>query len=824
MNVLQLYDFSRRWRKWILILLALLTIGMIFIVANAHFSEDITDFFAVEGSERESFDLFMASAGSDELIFMTPVNGDLPSAENKAEKIYAMVRDVLESQGIVPEINYHSDIGELNARLEELYVMAPCFADYGARARVYSLISNQEALDEHLTKTLRMSALPGMGQQVRSKLQNDPFGLMDEAINSLAEAKIPDNILNINGYYYTSDTSYILLTAKSPFGGADSGENGMLISELQKSITQTPELSEVIITGAPAIAAGNAKTLKTDSLWSLIAAVALIVLIQIYVFRNFQDLFVIILTLAWGWLFAATIVSMVYNSMSIIVLAMASIVLGIAVNYPLHLLERTRSLGNTKTAFGEVAKPLIIGNLTTVAAFLALVFLHSPSIKALGLFGALMLAATILFVLFAIPAIIPPVYYNPSANKQKEDFITKISKFNMPDGVKKYIVMTVVALTAVFGYYSLDTQFNANPSEINYMTSTQKEAMKTLSGKNAANQSATLFIGSIGTTSQQAISDFAKADNVRKLDSIFKLPYFQSVDMPVAISSPWLKDSATLAENFLAWQKFSANEGPKIEMALKSSAVRLGLKPGIFDQYIASLRGNTITIQPDSLWLYTSGALGGRLATLGKDNNRKAWVLTASGEPQIIDSLKKTIYREIPTFTLADAAHSVEGMTSALSNDFNLAGWLCGFAVFAFLWLTLRSLRLAITAFAPMVIGWIWILGVMSIIGLKFNIITIILATFIFGQGDDYSIFVTEGLVQSRLSGRNVNYQYRRGVIVSALLMFSCMSVLIFATHPALNSLGVVSVLGMFIVVIMAWIVPPMVFKLMYREYKRGDS
>ena len=44
-----------------------------------------------------------------------------------------------------------------------------------------------------------------------------------------------------------------------------------------------------------------------------------------------------------------------------------------------------------------------------------------------------------------------------------------------------------------------------------------------------------------------------------------------------------------------------------------------------------------------------------------------------------------------------------------------------------------------------MAVSWVWILGLMGLTETEFNIVNIILATFIFGQGDDYTIFMTEG-------------------------------------------------------------------------------
>ena len=78
-----------------------------------------------------------------------------------------------------------------------------------------------------------------------------------------------------------------------------------------------------------------------------------------------------------------------------------------------------------------------------------------------------------------------------------------------------------------------------------------------------------------------------------------------------------------------------------------------------------------------------------------------------------------------------------------LSDNFNYFGWACGIIVFIFLWFSFGNIELAIMSFLPMAVSWIWILGIMGLTGIQFNIVNIILATFIFGQGDDYTIFMT---------------------------------------------------------------------------------
>jgi hypothetical protein len=112
-----------------------------------------------------------------------------------------------------------------------------------------------------------------------------------------------------------------------------------------------------------------------------------------------------------------------------------------------------------------------------------------------------------------------------------------------------------------------------------------------------------------------------------------------------------------------------------------------------------------------------------------------------------------------------------------------------------------------------MAVSWIWILGIMSITGISFNIVNVILATFIFGQGDDYTIFMTEGCQHEYTYGRPILASYKSSIIQSALIMFVGIGTLIVSRHPAMKSLGEVTIVGMLSVVLMAYMLPPLLFK-----------
>ena len=158
--------------------------------------------------------------------------------------------------------------------------------------------------------------------------------------------------------------------------------------------------------------------------------------------------------------------------------------------------------------------------------------------------------------------------------------------------------------------------------------------------------------------------------------------------------------------------------------------------------------------------------------------------------------------------------------------DFDYIGLCCSLIVFIFLWLSFRNVWLALSAFIPMLLSWIWIFAIMQLFGLQFNIVNIILATFIFGQGDDYTIFIVEGLLYEHRTGKPMLPQYRQSILLSALIMLIGIGILVIAVHPAMHSLGVVTLIGMSIVLLMAMTIPPLLFRLYTRFQfrKRGNN
>jgi hypothetical protein len=72
---------------------------------------------------------------------------------------------------------------------------------------------------------------------------------------------------------------------------------------------------------------------------------------------------------------------------------------------------------------------------------------------------------------------------------------------------------------------------------------------------------------------------------------------------------------------------------------------------------------------------------------------------------------------------------------------------------------------------------------------------------------------MTEGCQYEYAYRRKMLSSYKQSIILSALIMFIGIGALILARHPALRSLAQVTIVGMSSVVLMAWLLPPLLFR-----------
>jgi predicted RND superfamily exporter protein len=130
--------------------------------------------------------------------------------------------------------------------------------------------------------------------------------------------------------------------------------------------------------------------------------------------------------------------------------------------------------------------------------------------------------------------------------------------------------------------------------------------------------------------------------------------------------------------------------------------------------------------------------------------------------------------------------------------------WIAGFLGLALvaliLWLDFRTLSDVLLALAPLLVGIVWMVGGMVLLGIQMNFINIFVTTMIIGIGVDYGIYILHRYRESRDLPREpferAIRETGKAVAAAALSTIVGFGSISFSHYPGLRSTGEVAILG----------------------------
>lgn len=801
--------FTRRqWLLWTLFSVVVLVAA--WGVTRLRFVEDISSFLP-QNEQNSRINRAYQHIGADNKIIIDfhsegiteDIDYDLLT---ESVNDFAACLQRLDSGKHIKKLLYEIDPTQINEITSFIVQNMPLFLTEEDYARLDTLLDEQHIQQQLQNDRAILSSPAGV---MRNILSYDPLLITAPILQKLSDFQLDERYQEQDGYIFNREGTDALVIVTSKYPMSETAQNGLLIEEINAAIDSTLSQygNSIVIHsfGASLVSQTNANQIKKDSLWAIVLALSFIVALLFYFYRNLKSIFFILCAITFGALLSIGFIVWIKNPISIIALGAASIIIGIAINYPIHFLAHFKRTDNKEQIIKEIVNPLLIGNITTVGAFLSLLFISSDAMRDLGLLAALLLIGTILFVLVFLPHLLGK---RRISSHEYELSFKKVAEF-APEK-NKYIVLGLVLLTIIFAFFSTRTSFETDMQKINYMTDSQRAYFEQLRAETDTTVQ-NIYCVAEGRKLDEALQNYELAYphlNDFVADSIVKKMSGISIFVP---------SQEMQTQRIKRWNNFWESRHAAVVHSLDKAASANGFNPQAFTPFkellnqewepqtydyfepiVENLASSYIAHEEDITLVYT---------ILSVDKSKYSEV----------ENTLNNIDDQVFAFTDNSV---ISRMVAALSHDFDYVLYICGLIVFAFLFFSFRRLEIAITAFLPLTLAWIWILGLMGIFDLKFNIVNIILATFIFGQGDDYTIFVTEGVIYEYCYGKKMLSQFKNSIILSSSIMFIGIGMLIFAKHPAMRSLAEVTIVGMFSVVMMAYILPPLIFR--YLTTKNG--
>jgi 1-acyl-sn-glycerol-3-phosphate acyltransferase len=558
--------------------------------------------------------------------------------------------------------------------------------------------------------------------------------------------------------------------------------------------------------GANAVSVGNALQLRKDSMITQgITVLFLVVFLAVY-FRKKRAPFIILIPVVFGALFSLAAIYFIKGSISVIALGTGSVILGIAVNYSLHVFNHYRHTKTMEAVIADLAFPLTVGSLTTVGGFLCLQFVESEMLKDLGLFAAFSLIGAALSSLIFLPHFVAAKNETLRDPGEHLSWLDRFASYR-PE-YNKFIVVAIGLLTVIFAFTARYVGFESDLGRMNYMSPDLKKAEADL---NAINEYAlkSVYLVTEGKDLDEALfrneKIVSRAEALRKAGTIKKYSGVSAL-----IISEKLQ-----AERITRWKNYwTPEKKQQVFATLEKEGQAAGFKTSAFDPFKELVTRDYQVVEPGEMEAIQKNFLADYITSKPGKATVVTMVKVGAGEKSGVYAA----FENDPTVTVVDKQYLTERFVSIINEDFSKIALMSSVLVFLVLLFTYGRIELTLVSFIPMLISWIWILGIMGLFGIKFNIINIIVSALIFGLGDDYSLFIMDGLLREYKTGRKNLSSYKSSIFLSAITTITGLGVLVFAQHPALRSIALISIIGILSVVLMSQILIPFFFALIIRN------
>ena len=615
----------------------------------------------------------------------------------------------------------------------------------------------------------------------------------------------------VDGHLFSHDSTVALMFISPDFQAFDSKTGGKLISYLNQKI-QTFQMAhpdvEVLMHGAVVRSVGNSRVMRRDIALTVGISLLIILVVLCVSFRSFRVIWQNLLPVVYGTFFALACMFWLKGGMSLMALGIGSVVLGVAISYCLHIIVHQRFVKSVEQMLAEEAKPVCLGCVTTVGAFLGLLFTQSELLKDFGLFATFALVGSTFFTLVFLP------HFLREEDVNRNELVFKgIRKINNYAYDRNPIIIVVLSVIIVVGIvFSHKVQFDNDLRHIGYESDALHKS-ENLYAEKHQHGDFQRYYAVVAPTLDDALDANRKIS--RTLDSLQKSGILKAY---TPVVSMLFQSQAEQQSRIAAWQEYWSPEKVGQAMgAVRAAAVQNGLSPDIFAPFQAMVEAE---YEPGNL--YEAGiAPEGLLCNLMEENDGKFLIFNSV----LMDSANKTQVDEhiaaMPHAVVVDPFYYTGNMISLIHKDFNTTLLISSIFVFVVLLLSFKNVMLALIAFLPMFLSWYVVQGWMAIFGLPFNLINIVISTFIFGIGVDYSIFVMQGLIAGQQSRSSELLEYHKvAIIFSAFVLVVVVLSMLCANHPAIKSIGVSTLIGMASTIMITYTLQPLFFRwLMKRTF-----
>ena len=817
---IRLFIFFRDHRPVYWVSMAALFLFFGYFATQIHLEEDIDKLMPSSKNEDGTTKLAFADLKiKDKVFLLFEAKSNLsPLISNLSSVCDAFVDSLKKDSTLIEDVFYQLDEDLMPEGIDYLTEHLPSYIQPSAYAAFDTLLTA-----EHMKMQMqqnREDLESEFGEMFPDLIQLDPIGMRTVLAQQLKPLLSAGSYQTIDNHFFVPDSTVCIAFLTPRFSSTNTGQGSALFERLN-ALRATFALShpdiDISYHGTPASGYYNSSQIKHDLTTTIAGALVLVLIFLLVCFRRWDTIPLLLLPVVFGTLFGLSMMYWIKGEFSLLALGIGGVVLGVALSYVLHVLTHHQYVGDGIQLLHDQVKPVFLGCLTTIGSFAGLIFINTALLQDFGLFAAFAILGTTLFSLAYLPPLLSEKIKDKSEKlKAFPAFIDQVNRYPFDRNRILIIVITILSLVCIGAYLKEGTRFDADMHNLGYLEDMTEHSEQLLREKTYTGDKQKYF-ASKGRTMEEAIEHFAILDH--KLDSLSQLGLVKSYTHTNQIFVPLSEQQRRIE----AWHNYWTTERlTKVRQFIQQTAPQAGLNADAFSTFFEAA---TRDYEPNSL--YAAGLIPqGYQSTLMEQSYDGNYLCFTSVRCQN-DSIRssESDYIRIcdaivsnPNLLVLDTYYYTTDTLLQMSSDFDVLQWLSMLFVFVVLLFSFHfNIRNTLLGFMPILLSWLIVLGAMVLADVRFNLISIIISTFIFGIGVDYSIFVMDGLTGT--DTRKLSY-HKTAILLSAVTLIVTVSSMLIAQHPAIKSVGFSTLVGMLAAVVLSYVLQPAVYRWLNRKKK----
>ena len=828
-----LVSIAVRWPRAVLVVASIVFVVAVVVASRVTIETDILALVPEDNPVVQAFTENIERFGSlDLLVVLVHVNreqmeGSLAYADRLAEALDASdqidwVEHRLSSpaEAVVPLLDRAT-----------LFLEPEAVADLLARLDEDGLAAQ--------ARRLRSNVLAPQGLVVEEFLRADPLLLLPELLQRFGVSRLGSQFDTETGYFLDPNHELLLILARPVRPVTDIIFGRALLQRLPELIQDAAEQwqaegwdgdpPEVELGGSYVIAREDTRLITSDVVIGLVGSIVGVMVLFLVAFRRPAALLYAVVPLLMGLALTFAFTAMALGRLNSVTSGFAALLIGLGIDFIIVLygryVEERRHGVEHEPALASMARhtgaSVLLGAVTTAATFYAFLGTDFRGLSELGLItgtGILLVMLSVFLVLTALLSVTGRGRAATGGGLYLHSFGS--------DGLCRWsvarpwtVVAVVLVVTVLAGVAATDLTFD---DDIRNMRSAGNRGVQ-LQQKIMQAFGLRFAPMTVVVTGEDEHESVQRArDLLAELKPLADGEVLASVDTIVEMIPPLSDQLAVIAELNAA-----AVDPEAFRRQFGQALVAAGLNPAGFREGIDHA-ANALTVkEPLTLSVLLNSPLAHVINRYVAETDEGVSTVIYCYPPtgrwrRMAPPQLEEVVARYPQATLSGPNIVSAELRRLVWKDAAEAAALGMLLVLLLLWADLGSLTRGLLALVPLLVGVVWMCGLMAVLRIQMNLMNIFVLTMIIGIGVDYGVHLLHRWTEADADGAG---ETAKAIAVAALTTMVGFGSLVLSHYPGLRSMGAAAILGAGTTAVLSMtLLPALLVLLQRRGHSAGGS